>query len=308
MDADVRLRGNRILAPNLPIDNLDAKLSLTDGVLKFEPAYFGVANGRMELYSTFDGSARTSKVKIDARLRQLDLKRMLGKSTFAQKSLGPIGGRINIAGTGESFRELMATASGDTFLVMSGGEISGMLVELAGLDVAETLGVVVRGDKPVPIRCAVVDLHGQDGQMRVQDLVLDTTDTIIFGEGKIDLKTEQLDIVLTPVPKDFSPLSLRSFIRVGGHFNNVSVFPDPIKTGTKSLLAKIANVFMVLASVVIQPRDLWFGKDIDCDKLISGLQTKDPHGVVLKDVAAPAGSKTDSGTPPPAKRQAKGAR
>ncbi|HZA55172.1 MAG TPA: AsmA family protein, partial [Candidatus Udaeobacter sp.] len=104
MDADVRLRAKQILAPNLPIDNLNAKLSLNDGVLKFEPAALGVADGRIELYSTFDGSARPSKVKIDARLRQLDLKRLLGKSTFAQKSLGPIGGRINLSGTGDSFR------------------------------------------------------------------------------------------------------------------------------------------------------------------------------------------------------------
>ena len=292
MDADVRLRAKQILAPNLPIDNLNAKLSLNDGVLKFEPAALGVADGRIEFYSTFDGSARPSKVKIDARLRQLDLKRLLGNSKFAQKSLGPIGGRINLSGTGDSFRELMATASGNTFIVMSGGEVSGLLVELAGLDVAETLGVLVRGDKPVPLRCAVIDLHGQDGQMSVQNLVLDTTDTVIFGEGKIDLRDEQLDIVLTPVPKDFSPLSLRSFIRVGGTFKNASVFPDPLKTGTKSLLAKIANVVMVLASVVIQPRDLWFGKDIDCDRLISGLQEKDPHGVVLKDVYKSAGPKT----------------
>ena len=122
MDADVRLRAKQILAPNLPIDNLNAKLSLNDGVLKFEPATFGVANGRVEIFSTFDGSKRPSKVKIDARLRQLDLKRFLGKSSFAQKAVGPIGGRIDISGTGESFRELMATASGNTFVAMSGGE------------------------------------------------------------------------------------------------------------------------------------------------------------------------------------------
>ena len=295
MDADVQLRAKQILAPNLPIDTLVAKLSLNDGVLKFEPATFGVADGRIELYSTFDGATRPSKITIDARLMQLDLRRLLGTSTFAQKSFGPIQGRINLAGTGESFRELMATASGNTFVVMAGGEVSGLLIELAGLDVAETLGVLVRGDNPVPIRCAVVDLHGQDGQMGVQTLVLDTTDTVIFGEGKIDFRDEQLDLILTPVPKDFSPLSLRSFIRVGGSFTKVSVFPDPIKTGTKSLLAKIANVFMVLVSGVVQPRDLWFGKDIDCATLIAGLQEKDPHGVVLKDVQTPSRSKTVAG-------------
>ena len=295
MDADVQLRAKQILAPNLPIDTLTAKLSLNNGVLKFEPAKFGVANGRIELYSTFDGTNRPAKVAIDARLLQLDLKRLLGTSTFAQKSFGPIEGRINISGTGESFRELMATASGNSFVAMSGGEVSQLLIELAGLDIAQTLGVLVRGDKPVAIRCAVVDLHGQDGQMDVQTLVFDTTDTVIFGEGKIDLRNEQPDIVLTPVPKDFSPLSLRTFIRVGGSFKKVTVFPDPLKTGTKSLLAKIANVFMVLVSGVVQPRDLWFGNNIDCATLIAGLQKKDPHGVVLKEVQKPDESQAVAG-------------
>ena len=89
MDADVRLRAKKILAPNLPIDNLVAKLSLNDGVLRFEPATFGVANGRMEIYSTFDGSKRPSKVKIDARLRQLDLRRFLGESLIRSKKPQP---------------------------------------------------------------------------------------------------------------------------------------------------------------------------------------------------------------------------
>ena len=272
--------------------HLIAKLSLNDGVLKFEPATFGVANGRIEIYSTFDGSKQPSKVNIDARLMQLDLKRFLGKSTFAQKSLGPIGGRINISGTGESFRELMATASGNTFLVMSGGEISGLLVRLAGLDVARTLGVLVRGDKPIPIRCAVLDLQGENGQMGVQTLVLDTANSVITGEGKIDLRDEKVNIVLIPDPKNFSPLSLRSFIRVTGSFKKVSVFPDPIKTGTDSLFKKIFNVLTMLVLSPFQPRDLGLGKDMDCDALIASVQKQDPRGVVLKDVYKASGPKT----------------
>jgi uncharacterized protein involved in outer membrane biogenesis len=284
MDADVRLRAKRILAPNLPIDNLNAKLSLNDGVLKFEPAVFGVANGRMEIYSTFDGSKRPAKVKIDTRLQQLDLKRFLGNNAFAQKTIGPIGGRINISGTGESFRELMATASGNTFLVMSGGEISELLVELAGLDVAHALGVVVRGDKPIPIRCALLDLQGENGQMGVQTFVFDTANSVVSGQGMIDLRDEKVNMVVIPEPKNFSPLSLRSFIRVTGGFKNVSVFPDPIKTGTDSLFKKIFNVLTMLVLSPFQPRDLGLGKDVDCDALIASVHKQDPRGVVLKDV------------------------
>jgi len=287
MDADVRLRAKKILAPKLPIDDLNATLRLNDGVLSFAPATFGVANGRMEIYSTFDGSKRPSKVKIDARLRQLDLKRFLVESSFAQKTLGPIGGRVVLTGTGESFRELMATSSGNSFFVMSGGQISELLVELAGLDVAQTLGVVVRGDKPIPIHCALLDLEGKDGQMAVQTLVFDTANSIISGGGDVDLRDEKVNIVVIPSPKNFSPLSLRSYIRVAGGFKNISVFPDPIKTGTDSLLKKIFNVMTMLVMSPIQPRDLGLGKDADCDALIASVEKQDPQGIVLKDVQKP---------------------
>jgi AsmA family protein len=292
MDADVRLRAKKILAPKLPIDDLNAALKLNDGVLSFTPAGFGVANGRMEIYSTFDGSKRPSKVKIDARLRHLDLKRFLGDSSFAQKTLSPIGGRIVLAGTGESFRELMATASGNTFFAMSGGEISELLVRLAGLDVARALGVAITGDKPIPVRCALLNLQGQNGQMGVQTLVFDTASSVISGEGNIDLRDEKVNIVVLPVPKDFSPLSLRSYIRVTGAFKNISVFPDPIKTGTDSLFQKLFNVLTMLVLTPLQPRDLGQGKDVDCDALIAQVQNQDPQGLVLKDVQKPSGEKT----------------
>jgi uncharacterized protein involved in outer membrane biogenesis len=177
----------------------------------------------------------------------------------------------------------MATASGNTFVMMSGGEISELLVRLAGLNVARALGVVIRGDKPIPIRCALLDLEGKEGQMGIQTLVFDTANSVIVGEVKIDLREEKLNIVLTPVPKDFSPLSLRSFIRVNGRLKNISAFPDPIKTGTESLLAKVFNVLTMLVLSPFQPRDFGQGKDVDCDALITSIQKRDPKGVVLKD-------------------------
>jgi len=287
MDADVRLRAKKILSLKLPIDDLNATLSLKDGVLSFAPATFGVANGRVDIFSTFDGSQRPSKVKIDARLLNLDLQRFLAKGSLGQKAAGPIGGRVVITGTGQSFRELMATAAGNSFFSMSGGQISELLVELAGLDVAHALGVVVSGDKPIPIRCAVLDLQGKDGQMAVKTLVFDTPTSIISGEGNIDLRDEKVNIVVMPAPKRFSPLSLRSYVRVSGGFKNISAFPDPIKTGTDSLVKRIFNVLALLVSSPLQPRDLGQGKDADCDALIASVQKPAPPGVALKDVQTP---------------------
>lgn len=295
MDADVRLRAKKIIAPKLPMDDLNAQLTLNDGVLNFAPARFGVAGGHMEIFSTFDGSIQPSKVRIDASLRQLDLKRFLAKSSIGQKALGPIGGRIVLTGTGESFRELMACASGNSFFTMSGGEISDMTTQLAGLDVAHVLAVVVRGDKPVPIRCAMLDFQGKNGQMEVQNLVFDTPTSVISGGGSIDLRDEKVNIVMLPSPKNFSPLSLRSYIRVSGGFKNISAFPDPIKTGTDSWFKKIFNVLTLLVMSPLQPRDFGQGKDVDCDALFAKVRKQDPQGLVLKDVKKPNAPTTLSG-------------
>jgi len=284
MDADVQLRAKKIIAPKLPIDDLNAKLTLNDGVLNFAPARFGVADGQVEIFSTFDGSKRPSQVKIDARLRKLDVRRFLAKSSAAEKALGPIGGRIVLSGTGESFRELMATASGNSFFMMSGGEISDLITQLAGLDVARTLGVLVRGDKPVPIRCALLDLQGENGQMNVQNLIFDTPTSVISGGGSIDLRDEKVNVVILPAPKNFSPLSLRSYIRVSGGFKNISAFPDPIKTGTDSFFKKLVNVLTLLVTSPFQPRDFGQGEDVDCQALFSKVRNQDPKGIVFKDV------------------------
>jgi hypothetical protein len=104
--------------------------------------------------------------------------------------------------------------------------------------------------------------------------------------------------VVLPVPKDFSPLSLRSYIRARGPLNDVSVFPDPIKTGTDSIIKKIFNVLTVLVLTPFQPRDLAQGKDVDCDALLANAQKYDPKGVVLRDVYKARGQK-----PPPANRE-----
>ena len=202
---------------------------------------------------------------------------LCGKDTRA-------GGRppISLSGTGDSFRELMATASGESFVVVGKGEISNLLVRLAGLNVARALGVLVRGDKPIPVRCGLLDLAGEQGQMTLKTLAFDTANTVIYGEGKIDLRDEKINILVLPVPKDFSPFSLRSYIRIGGRLKKPSVFPDPIKTRTQSIIQKVFNVFTMLALTPFQPRDLGLEKDIDCDALIARVQDKDAPRVIPK--------------------------
>ncbi|ALS94186.1 hypothetical protein ADT26_04465 [Xanthomonas oryzae] len=112
------------------------------------------------------------------------------------------------------------------------------------------------------MRCIFGDFGVQDGLMQSRALAFDSTDTIIVGEGNISLKNETLDLLLRPLPKDRSILSLRSPLRIGGTFKNPSFRPDVKALGVRGAIAvalgSIAPPATLLATFEPGP-----GKDSD---------------------------------------------
>jgi hypothetical protein len=268
MDAEATLKAARIKAPDLPIDKLDAKLSLKGGVLRLHPADFRAADGHVVLNLTLDSTKKPARTNVELRLERLALGKLMKDSEFAEKSGGLVGGTAKLVGTGLSTHQILSSATGDAFLVMSGGRISALLVELAGLDVFESLGMLAEGDKPIPIRCVVADLEARNGRFATRTLVFDTTDTKIVGQGHVDMRTEDVNLLLVPQPKDFSPLTFRQPLRMTGSFKNLDVFPDPLKTDQRGPLAKMVNGILTAVLGLLPPIDAGVGENSDCGNLI----------------------------------------
>jgi uncharacterized protein involved in outer membrane biogenesis len=114
---------------------------------------------------------------------------------------------------------LLSNLDGKVNARLSDGALSHLVTEGIGLDVAQALGVLVRGDRPLPLRCAVLDLAVQDGRVAVRRGVLDNRDSTIRIGGRVNLREESLELVLRSRPKDFSPLSLRSPVTLTGRFD-----------------------------------------------------------------------------------------
>jgi uncharacterized protein involved in outer membrane biogenesis len=269
MDADVRLKAGQVLLPGVPIDGLDAEMTLQQGVLRLKPAAIKIGDGTINVFMTLDGSVQPAQADIDTRISRVDLKRLLSRSPFAQESAGRLGGRAKLATTGNSVAEILGSASGDLFLVMSGGQISHLLIELVGLDIAESLGVAVGGDKPIPIRCVIADFDANDGVFAAQTMVFDTTDTKIVGEGQIDMGKETLDLRFVPYPKDFSPLTLRNPLAVQGTFANPQAMADPVGLGVEGTVKKVINAVLTPIVGLAPPIDQGVGEDSDCAQLIA---------------------------------------
>jgi uncharacterized protein involved in outer membrane biogenesis len=268
MDADVAFKANHIDIPILPFDRLETKLTLDAGTLKLQPAVIRIGEGTVRTNLSLYGSETPVRVDVDTRIERVNIREFLRGSRFAQETVGTLGGRAQLRATGTSVAQILGSADGEVFAVMAGGKISHLMIELAGLDIAEALGAAVKGDKPITIRCIVADLPAQQGVFTTRTLIFDTTDTIVQGNGTINMREETADLTLIPLPKDFSPLSLRNPIRIQGTFADPSIFTDPAGLGVNTTIKKIVNAVLTPVIGLLPPIDEGVGKDSDCGALI----------------------------------------
>jgi uncharacterized protein involved in outer membrane biogenesis len=122
---------------------------------------------------------------------------------------------------------------------------------------------LIEGDHTIPIRCAFGDFSVANGVMTSRALAFDTTDTIIVGDGSINLREETLDLRLRPRPKDRSLLVLRSPLVVGGTFKDPSFRPDLKRLGLRGAIA-LALGSIALPAALLATLELGPGKNADC--------------------------------------------
>ncbi|MDQ3057330.1 MAG: AsmA family protein, partial [Pseudomonadota bacterium] len=263
MDADVRWRAARVNSPSLPLDDMDAHLFLDNGLLRLEPLNFGVAGG--DIRSTIRMNAReaTIRTNADVSARGLNIGQLLPNAELMKGAVGKVGGHMKINGTGNSIAQILGSSGGDISIGMGRGQISNLLIEYAGLDIAEAVKFLITKDRKIPIRCAFGDFTVRNGVMTTRALAFDTSDTIIIGEGDLSLKNETLNLTLKPRPKDRSIFSFRSPLLVSGTFKDPSFKPDMARVGLRAAIAvalgTIAPPAALLATIELGP-----GEDSNC--------------------------------------------
>jgi len=267
LDADVQFRASKVESKRFPIDSLHAHVSLKAGVLKLQPLELGLAGGQLRGVVTLDARRDVIVAVADLRASGVELPRLFPR--IKATSVGLIGGEATLEGRGNSVAQMLASADGEVAAVMGAGQVSNLLLELAGLDIAESLKFLLGKDRSVRLRCAYADFGVDEGVARARSLAFDTTDTVILGEGSISLRDEELDLVLRPRPKDVSPVSLRVPLEVRGTFKDPKLSPQPGRLVARAALAAalfaIAPPAALLALIETGP-----GKDVGCRPVETG--------------------------------------
>jgi len=121
----------------------------------------------------------------------------------------------------------------------------------------------------------------------------------VSGEGTINLKTEEMNITLKPMPKDGGIGSLRTPLHIKGTFGQPDVGPDMGKLAARgggALGLGILNPLLAIIPLIQEGK----GKDSPCGELIAQANTstkKKPAAPVAgaqKKEKAPAASQGQS--------------
>lgn len=269
MNADVQYEAKNVKSREaLPLDSLAAHLKIQDGRLTLQPLQLGVAGGTITSQVSLDARKEPVTSEASMQVRSLRLNKLAPKVKLSSASSGRISGSAQFKSTGNSAAKVLAALDGRVGLAMDGGEVSNLLLEYVGIDGGEIVKFLLAGDQSVPVRCAVAQFVIKDGLMKTETFVFDTRDTIIRGEGTVDLARETIDLTLQPLPKDISIFSGRAPLHVTGSFTEPSFTPNKTSLATRGGAAILLGLVNPLAAL-IPLIETGPGEDSNCGALIA---------------------------------------
>ena len=302
MNADVRVAlatldlGTQKLEPFKPIEG---RITLQDGVLDLKDLLARTSAGEVRGAIGLDSRPANPKWNADLRWSGIQLERFVTARDIAVRKddktgdkpdvgyiSGALGGNAQLTGEGKSTARLLASLDGTARMWVRDGTVSHILVEAAGIDIAQALGVFVKGDDKLPMQCALAQFDLVNGKVMPEVFVVDTKDTTMLIDGDLSLATETLDLRMTPHPHDFSPLALRTPVKVTGTFDAPHIRPEVkplVKRGAAAALLSLANPLAALLALVDfkqQERDV-------CTAAVSHVQGAAKAGVRTGPAEAP---------------------
>lgn len=258
-DANISFKTKKLITKDLVINDAAISVALNNGKLKLSKSG-KAAGGTLSVKVDLDGSnGKTAALNNNIEIKQIELGQIPSIKEKEFLSGGKTDITINAKGSGSSVSQIMAGLNGKLLVKTGKGKISSKALEVAGADaLMSTLSMLTPGSNESDgslLECAVINFNIKDGIATADNgIAMSTNQLNVIGAGTIDLKTEKLDIGITPKAKEGIGLNLgqlAGLVRVGGTLANPSPKADTeaalkgglsagaaVATGGLSLLAE----------------------------------------------------------------------
>ncbi len=228
-DADIKAAVATLkLSDKLSVTDVTLTATLKAGLLTIQPSSAMLSGGKVDLAGTVDGRQPVAKIAIDEKWTGADFGALA--KVFQPNDLLDAKGdtEVKVTGAGETPRQILATLGGHTALIIREGRIDNAYWELIAADVATQFLPFLDKSERGKLNCMVSRFDIQHGIATSKAMVVDSDRVIVAREGTIKLATQELDLKLTPKPKNASLVSLAVPLLISGPATSPTVIPDPL--------------------------------------------------------------------------------
>ena len=205
VNADIELNAKQLLLTFLFLSDTHARMVLEDGYLTLKPLKLIMGGGMLDGHFDLHVQGKDAQVVTALRLDHYKLGSMLKKLGISDSLHGNVDMKLDFQSRGNSIAALMSGLNGKSMVVMGEGRINQNVVELLGTDLSsgllQLLNPLKKKEKYTTINCFAGGFDIRNGLAQSNALILDTNQVRVLGYGKIDLKTEEIDLSLKPIPQ-----------------------------------------------------------------------------------------------------------
>jgi AsmA family protein len=276
-DAAVRFHAAVLQAGRFELADASGKLAIEKGVLTISAVHATVAGGTLSGGAQLDASRAVPRGALDMQLAGAQLEQLRGGRAGMGGLSGALDSRIQLTGTGSSWRAMAGSAEGTFTTVMPRGTMRAAIAEAASLELAGALGLMTKSQKETTVRCAVASFGAHDGVLSARTVVVDTDKALITATGTAQLDSEALDFTVRGRPKG-PALALRSAVAVRGTLAHpqfkLAGGSAAAQGGVATALA-VALTPLAAALAFVSPG---LAHDADCSALVASLQADEAGG------------------------------
>jgi len=169
-----------------------------------------------------------------------------------------IGGHLDIVTSGNSLAQLLSNGDGGLRLLMIGGDLSALLVDLSGLELGNAILSALGMPERTPVECMITDFSLQKGLLNTRTFLLVTKEANVHGAGWMNLRDETVDFKLNTEAAHFSIGSLHTPIDIKGPLKRPSIRPEVGELAARGGIAGALGVLVPPAAILAT---IEFGKD-----------------------------------------------
>ena len=207
------------------------QMTLEEGLFTMQPVTGNLWGGDFDGKLILDGKRYVPTLEVNLNIHGLDYGRIARSFGGTDRVKGQSQSiMLALKGRGDTMYEVLEQASGEFNLIDGPLELATKYIDLWAADLITTaLSTAWKSESVSKLNCTVGYFDIEEGVMKSDDILVDTSRLTIAGLGKLNLADETMDVLLTPRPKDPSLFSLAHMVRITGSLSDPEVTSDKLR-------------------------------------------------------------------------------